>query len=111
MVLGLPSIGLLGEEPHARSDYDVLAAFELQDYCVAETIENYVHGTVRYINTPGLLDDLRSLVASKNFMDRHTKDENDLSKEFCKALKWAHQNLETVQKPRGLVFESTGRWA
>ncbi|HEX4842232.1 MAG TPA: hypothetical protein VFV57_01055, partial [Limnobacter sp.] len=92
MVLGLPSIGLLGQEPHARSDYDVLAAFDLQDYCVADSVNNYVQGTVRYINTPGLLDELRAMVASKNFMERHTVSDNPLSEEFCKALKWAHAN-------------------
>lgn len=111
MVLGLPSIGLLGQEPHSRSDYDVLAAFDLQDYCVADSVENYVNGTVRYINTPGLLDELRAMVASKNYVDRHGSGENPLSEEFCKALRWAHANAAQVQGPRGEVFESAGRWA
>lgn len=111
MVLGLPSIGLLGQEPHSRSDYDVLAAFDLQEFCVADSVDNYVHGVVRYINTPGLLDELRALVASKNFMARHQLDENPLSEEFCKALKWAYANSDLVKGPRGVVFESAGRWA
>ncbi|GLR26171.1 hypothetical protein [Limnobacter litoralis] len=110
MVLGLPSIGLLGQEPHARSDFDVLAAFDLQEFCVADSVENYVHGVVRYINTPGLLDELRALVASKNFMERHQVSENPLSEEFCNALKWAHANVNLVKGPRGVVFESAGRW-
>lgn len=110
MVLGLPVIGLLGAEPHSRSDYDVLAAMELEDYCIATTVENYVMGAVRYVNEPATLQELRNLVASKNFMSRHTSDENDLSEEFCQALKWAHAHLDEVQGPRGVVFESEGRW-
>ena len=110
MVLGLPVVGLLGTEPHSRSDYDVLAAFELEDYCIATTVENYVHGALRYINNPEILDELRALIKSKNFLEQHRNDENELSVEFCKALKWAHANPAEVTGPRGIAFEAAGRW-
>ncbi|MCQ8895740.1 hypothetical protein NQT62_04695 [Limnobacter humi] len=110
MVLGMPVVAWLGEEPHSRSDYDVLAAFGLEDYCVATSVDNYVQGAVRYINTPGLLDELRALVKSKNFMERHVVDENPLAEEFCKALQWAHQHADEVVEPRGAAFWPEGRW-
>ncbi|MFN4327678.1 MAG: hypothetical protein ACK4FF_02275 [Limnobacter sp.] len=110
LLLGLPVVAWLGEEPHSRSDYDVLAAFELEDYCVATSVDNYVQGAARYINTPELLDELRTLIRSKNFLERHSQDENPLSQEFCKALKWAYANPKAVQNPRGLAYTPDGRW-
>ena len=110
MVLGLPVISLIGAEPHSRSDYDILASLGLADYCVAESVENYVHGVVRYINEPGLLEELRNMVASKQFMDLHQQNENEFSDEMCKALNWAYANQNEVHGPRGLVIEAQGRW-
>jgi hypothetical protein len=110
MVLGLPVISLIGAEPHSRSDYDILASLGLADYCVAESVENYVHGVVRYINEPGLLEELRNMVASKQFMDLHQQNENEFSDEMCKALNWAYANQNEVHGPRGLVIEAHGRW-
>lgn len=114
MVLGLPIIALLGQEPHSRTDYDILSAFGLEDYCVATTPENYVSGVVRYINTPGLLDELRTLVQSKNFMATHQQSDSEtspLADEFCRALQWAYEHQEEVVNPRGIAFEARGRWS
>lgn len=110
MVLGLPVISLIGAEPHSRSDYDILASLGLAEYCVADSVENYVSGVVRYINEPGLLEELRNMVASKQFMDLHQQNENEFSDEMCKALNWAYANQEEVRGPKGLVIEATGRW-
>jgi hypothetical protein len=110
MVLGLPVVSLIGAEPHSRSDYDILASLGLAEYCVADSVENYVNGVVRYINEPGLLEELRTMVASKQFMDLHQQNENEFSDEMCKALNWAYANQDEVRGPRGLVFEGAGRW-
>lgn len=113
MVLNLPVIGLLGNEPHSRTDYDILAAFELEDYCIATTPENYVAGVVRYINTPDLLEELRALVKSKNFIHTHQQSDSEISPladEFCRALQWAHTHQHEVINPRGVAFEAQGRW-
>lgn len=110
MVLGLPVISLIGAEPHSRSDYDILASLGLAEYCVADSVENYVHGVVRYINEPGLLEELRAMVASKQFMDLHQQNENEFSDEMCRALNWAYANQNEVRGPKGLVFEGAGRW-
>lgn len=110
MVLGLPVISLIGKEPHSRSDFDILDSLGLADYCVADSIENYVHGVVRYINEPGLLGELRAMVISKHFLDQHTTVENEFSDEMCAALNWAYQHMDDVKGPRGLVFEAKGRW-
>lgn len=110
MVLGLPVISLIGAEPHSRSDYDILASLGLAEYCVADSIENYVSGAVRYINEPGLLEELRAMVASKQFMDLHQQNENEFSDEMCKALNWAFANQDEVRGPRSLVIEGKGKW-
>jgi hypothetical protein len=110
MVVGLPCIGLLGKEPHSRSDFDVLAAFDLEDYCIATTVEDYVQGALQYINNPQALEELRALVASKNFLEQHQQEENPLSQELVRALQWAVEHHDEVVKPRGLVFTAEGRW-
>lgn len=110
MVLGLPVVSLIGAEPHSRSDYDILASLGLAEYCVADSVENYVNGVVRYINEPGLLEELRAMVASKQFMELHQQNENEFSDEMCKALNWAYANQEEVRGPRGLMIEAQGRW-
>ena len=110
MVLGLPVVSLIGAEPHSRSDYDILASLGLAEYCVADSVENYVNGVVRYINEPGLLEELRAMVASKKFMDLHQQNENEFSDEMCKALNWAYANQDEVRGPRGLMIEGGGRW-
>ena len=110
VLLGLPVIGLLGHEPHSRSDYDVLAAFELQDYCIADSVENYVHSAVRYINNPDLLQELRELIASKKFHETHRQNEKPYAVEFCNALKWAFENKAEILENKGAVYEAQGRW-
>jgi len=110
MVLGLPVVSLIGPEPHSRTDFDILDSLGLADYCVADSVENYVQGVVRYLNEPGLLDDLRAVVQSKNFMQEHTQGDNEYSMEMCAALNWAYQNKQEVIGPRGLVFDGKGRW-
>lgn len=110
MVLGLPVVSLIGAEPHSRSDYDILASLGLAEYCVADSVENYVNGVVRYINEPGLLEELRAMVASKQFMELHQQNENEFSDEMCKALNWAYANQDEVRGPRGLMIEAQGRW-
>ncbi|MCE2744467.1 MAG: hypothetical protein LW710_01005 [Burkholderiales bacterium] len=110
MVLGLPVISLIGKEPHSRSDFDILDSLGLADYCVADSVDNYVNGVVRYINEPGLLEELRSMVSSKNFMHEHTVVENDFSDEMSAALNWAYHHMDEVKGPRGLVLEAKGRW-
>lgn len=110
LVLGLPVISLIGEEPHSRSDYDILATLGLAEYCVADSVDNYVNGTVRYINEPGLLEELRTKVKASNFLDQHVVQDNEFSNEMCAAMTWAHHNLDQVQGPKGLVFEGSGRW-
>ncbi|MEW6204607.1 MAG: hypothetical protein AB1516_04720 [Pseudomonadota bacterium] len=110
MVLGLPVISLIGTEPHSRSDYDILASLGLAEYCVADSVENYVYGVVRYINEPGLLEELRSMIQSKNFVDQHTEVDNEFSTEMCEALNWAYKHMNEVKGPRGIVFEGKGRW-
>mgnify|MGYP006139025797 FL=1 len=110
MVLGLPVVSLIGAEPHSRSDYDILASLGLAEYCVADSVENYVNGVVRYINEPGLLEELRAMVASKQFMELHQQNENEFSDEMCKALNWAYANQDEVRGPRGLMIEGGGRW-
>lgn len=110
MVLGLPVVSLIGAEPHSRSDYDILASLGLAEYCVADSVENYVNGVVRYINEPGLLEELRAMVASKQFMDLHQQNENEFSDEMCKALNWAYANQDEVRGSRGLMIEAQGRW-
>ena len=77
---------------------------------MADSVENYVHGVVRYINEPGLLEELRAMVASKQFMDLHQQHDNEFSDEMCKALNWAYANQNEVRGPRGLVIEAQGRW-
>lgn len=110
MVLGLPVVSLIGAEPHSRSDYDILASLGLAEYCVADSVENYVNGVVRYINEPGLLEELRAMVASKQFMDLHQQNENEFSDEMCKALNWAYANQGEVRGPRGLMIDGKGKW-
>ena len=110
MLLGLPVIGLLGSEPHSRSDYDVLAAFDLQDYCIADSVENYVERVLRYINKPEQLKELRELIASKNFHETHWQNENPLSLEFCDALKWAFEHKDEIVAHKGAVYQAQGRW-
>ncbi|BET27580.1 glycosyl transferase [Limnobacter thiooxidans] len=110
MVLGLPVISLIGTEPHSRTDFDILDSLGLADYCVADSVENYVQGVVRYLNEPGLLEELRGMVQSKNFMQEHTVLDNEFSVEMCAALNWACKHRDEVAGPRGLVFEGAGRW-
>lgn len=110
MVLGLPVVSMIGKEPHSRSDFDILDSLGLAEFCVADSVENYVSGVVRYINEPGLLEELRALVNSKNFMQEHTVVDNEFSTEMCAALNWAYKHMDDVKGPRGLVLEGTGRW-
>lgn len=110
MVLGLPVVSLIGSQPHSRSDFDILDSLGLADFCVADSVENYVQGVVRYINEPSLLEELRTMVASKNFLQEHKLMDNEFSAEMCAALNWAYQHVDEVKGPRGLVFEGAGRW-
>lgn len=110
MALGLPVISLIGTEPHSRTDFDILDSLKLADYCVADSVENYVQGVVRYLNEPGLLEELRNMVASSNFLKEHTAVDNGFSNEMCAAMQWAWKNKDEIRGPRGLVLEAAGRW-
>lgn len=110
LVLGMPFIALIGIEPHSRSDYNVLCTFGLEDYCVADSVENYIQGAVNWINNPDVLQAMREFIASKNFLDEHLNEESQYALELCDALKWAVTNQETLRSVRGQVFTGEGRW-
>lgn len=110
LVLNLPIVGLLGQEPHARSDYTVLGAFGLDEYLVADSIENYVQGAARYINSPELLQELRAMVASKNVLSKQFNDATERPDEIRRAIAWAWKNREELNAKRASTFYSEGRW-
>ena len=109
-VLGLPVIAMNGDEPHSRSDYVVSAAFELQDYFIANNVHEYVNAAATLINDPQVLAGMRQLVQSRCVADHHVKGENDYSDEFCQALDWAYEHREQLINTHGLTFEALGRW-
>lgn len=110
LVLNLPIVGMIGGEPHARSDYTVLGAFGLDEYLVANSEENYVLGAVRYINQPELLGELRDMVASKNILDTQFNDDSARPDEIRRAIAWAWNNRETLRQTRATTYRSEGRW-
>lgn len=110
LVLNLPIVGMIGGEPHARSDYTVLGAFGLDEYLVANSEENYVLGAVRYINQPELLAELRNMVASKNVLNTQFNDDNTRPDEIRRAIAWAWANHEKLQETRATTYTSEGRW-
>lgn len=110
LLLGLPVISMIGGQPHSRSDYDVLSAFQLEDYCVADSPESYAAGAAQWINNPDMLQAMRDLVLSKNFRELHFVDDNPLSLEFCRALNWAWDNQELLTGTRQQAFDGAGRW-
>lgn len=110
LVLGMPFIALIGIEPHSRSDYNVLCTFGLEDYCVADSVDNYVQGAVNWINNPDVLQAMRELIASKNFLAEHLNEESQYALELCDALKWAVANQDTLRSVRGQMFTGEGRW-
>lgn len=110
LVLNLPIVGLLGDEPHARSDYTVLGAFGLDEYLVADSVDNYVQGAVRYINSPELLEELRAMVASKDILNRQFNDATERPDEIRRAIAWAWKNHNELNTTRATTFYSEGRW-
>ncbi|NJM31653.1 MAG: hypothetical protein HC848_00590 [Limnobacter sp.] len=110
LVLNQPIVGLVEGEPHARSDYTVLGAFGLDEFLVANTLENYVAGAVRYLNNPDLLAELKAMVASKNILDVQFKDDTTRPDEIRRAIAWAWQNREELCREAGRTFRSESRW-
>ncbi|MDX1668839.1 MAG: hypothetical protein R3194_05445, partial [Limnobacter sp.] len=110
LLLNKPIVGLNGGEPHARSDYTVLGAFGLDEFLVADSIENYVLGTVRYLNEPGLLKELTDMVASKDVLNVQFQDDTARPNEIRRAISWAWQNKDSLRKTQATTFRSEGRW-
>ncbi len=111
LVLGLPILALNGPEPHSRSDYNVMAAFDLAQFFVAEQVQEYIGAAVELINKPDLLLEMKKLVASRHILDRHYSDHNDYTDEFCRALAWAYSNRDTLTAQPGHAYDAQGRWA
>lgn len=110
LLLNLPIIGLNGGEPHSRSDYTVLGAFGLNEYLVADSVENYVMGAVRYLNEPGLLNELTEMIASRKIREIQFNNSTERPDEIRRAIAWAWENKHTLQAEKGITYRSQGRW-
>ncbi|MDH4394251.1 MAG: hypothetical protein QE278_01105 [Limnobacter sp.] len=110
LALGLPFIAMIGAEPHSRTDYDILATFGLEDYCVATTVDDYVAGAVSWINNPASLKAMRDMVRAASFLEHHHNDESAFADEFVLAMKWAHGHKDQLRAERGVAYNAEDNW-
>ncbi len=113
LMVGLPVLAMIGPEPHSRTDFITLEAFDLQDYCVADSPESYIQGAIHWINNPDMLTQLRDLIASKQVGQQHfdVLEEEALSNEYLSAINWAWANQEQLINQRQQAYEAAGNWA